>query len=324
MITTFRHEVTANGFDFGVMKSGMQKYIRRGEVDKALRCVEEMDRFAEMGQPGERLRTNMIHRLQIIFLEDIGIGNYHLWKYMCQMISDLFEERTKPNRDRTKEISTIKQIVHHLCYSRKIRAANFMNSLCTLTAEDIQILAPCGYADCIPDGLSINIYLSLLDEHMASKSWKSILVLKRCFAECMKCKKHFTLLESLMEKYVSLKWCKLWKKDLLHLAEGYCLYFVPLAYYLYGTEPLQLIEDMDELDGVWPCRGPFEIDDFVLDKHVKSTYVKNGSTSYFATESSKVFPEIDRLPPEMKKIYIWARCGKTRELTNDILLSSGC
>lgn len=69
MITTFRHEVTANGFDFGCMKSGAQKYIRRGNEDKALRCVEEMDRFAEIGHAGERLRTNMLHRLQIIFLE---------------------------------------------------------------------------------------------------------------------------------------------------------------------------------------------------------------------------------------------------------------
>lgn len=56
-----------------------------------------------------------------------------------------------------------------------------------------------------------------------------------------------------------------------------------------------------------------------MDKHVKNAYAKNKTTTYFVQESSRVIPEIFRIPPEMKKIYTWARCGKTSTALNDIL-----
>jgi hypothetical protein len=306
----FRNEVTVNGYDFGVMKSGLQKYIRRGNEEKALRCVEEMDRFAEVGNEGERLRTNMLHRLQIIFLEDISIGNYYLWENMCEWLKILFDERKKMTRDRVKEVKTLELVVRNLCKSKKTRAASFMNSLCSLTAEDVVLLATTGYAELIDETKSLEDCLSEFDELMAQKSWKSILLLKRIFVICVESSKKMVLLEDLMEKYVSLKWCKLWKKDLLKLSEGFCLYFVPLGKYLYGSEELQLDLDCAEFEGIWPKLGPFTIDDYVLDKHVKSKHVKHKGTTYFAIESSMVSPEVFRVPGIMKEIYVWVRCGK--------------
>ena len=137
MITKFRCEKSANGFDMSTLKSALQKYIRRGNEDMALRSMEELDRFAEVEDgSGERLRTNMLHRLQIIFLEDIGLGNYHLWKKMCEWMDILFEERKKPNRNRVVEIQTLELIVRNLCKSKKIRACSFMNSLTQLMIDD--------------------------------------------------------------------------------------------------------------------------------------------------------------------------------------------
>ena len=70
METKYHCEKSANGFDMSTLKSAIQKYIRRGNEDMALRSLEEIDRFAEVeDRSGERLRTNMLHRLQIIFLE---------------------------------------------------------------------------------------------------------------------------------------------------------------------------------------------------------------------------------------------------------------
>jgi len=82
MISTFRNESTSHGWRLDEMKSGMQKYIRRGNQEKALYCVYQIDIFADLGKVGERIRTNMIHRLMIIFIEDVGLGNYKLWKYL--------------------------------------------------------------------------------------------------------------------------------------------------------------------------------------------------------------------------------------------------
>jgi hypothetical protein len=43
--TKFRHQITWNGYNADIMKSGLQKYIRRGMIDKALYCAGELDLF---------------------------------------------------------------------------------------------------------------------------------------------------------------------------------------------------------------------------------------------------------------------------------------
>ena len=39
MDSNFRNPKTLNQFDVSLMKSGIQKYIRRGETEKALYCL---------------------------------------------------------------------------------------------------------------------------------------------------------------------------------------------------------------------------------------------------------------------------------------------
>jgi hypothetical protein len=63
------------------IRSGLQKYIRLGNVEMAVRCAVEFDRFFELGIEGEPIRTNMINRLAIIAMEDIGPANPRLLVY---------------------------------------------------------------------------------------------------------------------------------------------------------------------------------------------------------------------------------------------------
>ena len=325
MNAKFRCETTACGYDFSVVKSGIQKYIRRGIEDKALKCAEEMDRFAELGTPGERLRTNMIHRLQIIFLEDIGLGNYYLWKKMCEWINILLDERKKESRNRQKEVEVIELIVRNLCRSKKTRAGSFMNALCNLDDNDIECLKYSGYAEKLEVLSSFDEYMNKLSMLLPSKNWRCILYVRKLFDMCMEEKKRFKLLEMLLENYVSLNECKMWKKDLLNLKEGFLLYIIPLGKYLFGCEELQLYEDcvtpINVGNGLWPCLGKFDIDDYVLDKHVKNKDSKNKDIEYFAKESSKVIPEVFIVPENMKKIYLWIRCGKNKEELNKLFNS---
>lgn len=71
----FRKERSAGGFKITPLKSGLQKYIRRGMVDKARACLAELLTIATA--PGgsnadrKRVMTNLRHRLQIIYLEDV-------------------------------------------------------------------------------------------------------------------------------------------------------------------------------------------------------------------------------------------------------------
>ena len=109
MSTVYRSIASINGHSLDELKSGMQlddrqwrssaaaqalqKYIRRGEEQKALLCMAEMDLFAH-AQGGETVRTNMLHRLMIIYLEDVGPADVSMWKGMSDRMERLFELRT--------------------------------------------------------------------------------------------------------------------------------------------------------------------------------------------------------------------------------------
>ena len=67
---------TYSGLDIDICKSGVQKYIRRGIVSKALMCAFELYRMEEVG--GRSLQTNLYNRLAVIVAEDVGIPNLPL------------------------------------------------------------------------------------------------------------------------------------------------------------------------------------------------------------------------------------------------------
>jgi hypothetical protein len=346
MNATFRNETTASGYNFSVVKSGLQKYIRRGMEEKALKCAEEIDRFAELGKSGERLRTNMIHRLQIIFLEDIGLGNYELWKPMESWIRALLQERTKPDgmRNRAKEIELLECIVRSLCRSNKTRAGSYMNAICTLSSDDIlsfiseikillskselqELIALEPHLRVLNQGpVNMACWFQTLDRLLPSKDWACILYVRKIIEYCLKNdKKRLRQLEQLLGKYISLTECLLWKKDLIGLKESFLLYLLPLGKYLFGTRGLDA-GDMDSRDtvvkadtefplpvepafrGVWPCDPSVCIDDdFVFDKHVNRRHVLHKDMEYFAHVSSIVIPEVFIVPDIMKSIYVWLR-----------------
>jgi hypothetical protein len=82
------------------MKSALQKYIRRCDPVKAIYAAAELDLFAfakdDNDKPnGEGIRTNFIHRLMVIFMEDVfSLG---LWSEIDTLIFQLLslrEQRT--------------------------------------------------------------------------------------------------------------------------------------------------------------------------------------------------------------------------------------
>lgn len=90
METEYLAEKTFDNLRVDVVKSGLQKYIRRSNLPKALYCAKQLDLFANVPEfKGEKIRTNMIHRLMIIFLEDIGIGGLHLWQEIDHCVTIL-------------------------------------------------------------------------------------------------------------------------------------------------------------------------------------------------------------------------------------------
>jgi len=64
---------TYSGYTVDVMKSGLQKYIRRGMLEKALTCGIELYRMAEVG--ATNIVSNLYNRIAVISAEDIGPAN---------------------------------------------------------------------------------------------------------------------------------------------------------------------------------------------------------------------------------------------------------
>lgn len=81
--------VTYSGITVDVAKSGLQKHIRRGEVDDALKFAYELYRFNELG--AKAIVTNLYNRLAIIAVEDIGPANVPLVLKVLEMKEPLYD-----------------------------------------------------------------------------------------------------------------------------------------------------------------------------------------------------------------------------------------
>ena len=97
----FRVKKTKNGYDFSKLLSALQKYIRRSECEKAIKCAIEADTFLELEIANEEvfelfkketntyqdklltdlhkivkgIRTNFINRLIVIMSEEVNIND---------------------------------------------------------------------------------------------------------------------------------------------------------------------------------------------------------------------------------------------------------
>lgn len=96
LYTRYRLEKSFFGYNISVLKSAIQKYARRAEVNKGLWCLVEMDLFSLLEWDGaalnaylrkypkelvantqsaaKRIRTNMVNRLVVMMSEEVSIS----------------------------------------------------------------------------------------------------------------------------------------------------------------------------------------------------------------------------------------------------------
>lgn len=322
MITKFHNERSAAGLRLDELKSALQKYVRRGEEVKALRVAEELDRFAEVEDgSGERIRSNFIHRMQVIYLEDVGLGNFALWPRMTRWIADLEKERKRGDmRDRKKETRTVKRIVMHMCRSKKVRIGSYLGSLAFLRAGAAAAqkkVAGRRYEGKLASSEELRGSLSELRERFrqtmegdmtpkseALGSALLKLIVKRGGLGPKERKETFRVLSAVLP-YIDC--AEAWVRDIGHLREAYQLVFQPLAAKLYGAPAEQYWSDSAlEIDGedggVWAGGEMFKLDEYVYDKHVRGG-INAKIPGYFVQISSLVVPELTTMPIDLKWVY---------------------
>eukprot|EP01137_Pigoraptor_chileana_P021988 Opistho-2@86382 len=163
----FRREKSWNNFKPDILKSGLQKYIRRGVTEKAIYCAGELDLFKESPERGETVRTNFIHRLMVIYLEDVGVGALGLWPHIDTDITFLLEERKKVGNARNKgaEECAVMRLTRLLCAAPKARACSHARALTNRDPLTLQIAG-----DSFPDVFNMHGELTVADSSARSSS----------------------------------------------------------------------------------------------------------------------------------------------------------
>lgn len=294
MQTTYRNEKSVNGYSLDVLKSALQKYIRRGETIKALYVAGELDMFADAGHSGERIRTNFIHRLMIIFLEDISLANYGLWKKVDGMF-DLLLNRGL-DRNRTLEIQMIQTIVVWLCKSQKIRLISHLNSISCFNTLMI--------------GTPLEDFHSNLDSNhergfckaMMNKSPKAFIYAKTL---CDASNGHVIV------EYLNNDLIKKWWKE-IKTKEQYCIVFVEIAHIIFGNleNENENENENDLITGSWCNNYTLEIDEYVMDRHTKHG---NRSLEYFVNVGAHVENEYDIKIYDFKDVYVNYKLNKHKK-----------
>lgn len=121
--------ISMNGIETDVLKSALQKYIRRGNLDKSIWCILEMDLFSEIlfrENDEKKIKmiksflTNMANRLIIISIEDVGIGNPALPLYINEKLS-IWEKARHSISNAHERRKALVDVVIALVESRKSR-----------------------------------------------------------------------------------------------------------------------------------------------------------------------------------------------------------
>ncbi len=129
--TVYRCAKSPLGYAFDNLKSALQKYIRRGEVDNAIFVANELYAFRLL-EGGKPFYTNFINRIKVITLEDIGIANPKI----VIMIDSLLDELSDNEPSLLVNWNIIHKIIATLCNSLHYRFYSHLGTHVRGLSED--------------------------------------------------------------------------------------------------------------------------------------------------------------------------------------------
>lgn len=122
--TKFRQQ-SVNGISFSVLKSALQKYVRRGEYEKGMITLGYLSAFNEDDREGLSVRTNTINRLIVMMSEEVSLHELELPK----MMYDLYQKWLKCRQDIDRSSAIWMEMFHLLCLSRKCRVISDLKTV---------------------------------------------------------------------------------------------------------------------------------------------------------------------------------------------------
>jgi len=331
-------DVTLHGMEFDILKSALQKYIRRGECEKAIWSAIELDwyRLLELNENEFQLayqkqwgidsdklkseishakanRTNLINRLRVIVVEDIGMANPLLPIQADKLLSEWESGR--------QSMRAIVNLTELLCRSPKSRFLSDLKGVYFLQpmpknpqAEEINklirgvlgIKMPAGDGNSLEDNFSVALDKKSLDVFY----WVRMLYLRensldglvKWIQNYIKNHTHITHVQ-IQAIDILFKWYK----KMSHQEKPLYLYEAILII-LYHDWPMTVppIPDLDTIDLYNKQRKsePIQLEDYIFDIHTKKGRITEQNLyRKFAFEGSYVVNQDPRSWNELFRIY---------------------
>jgi len=311
-----------SGLSLDVLKSALQKYVRRCVIDKALQAAYELYSFGSVG--GEAAVTNLYNRLAIISAEDIGIANVGLIVSVLKLIL---------SKNRNAEV--LGAIVLALCKEKKTRIASHVHyyyvtsGLCLRDEEEEEEEEK---EEFLPSDVAVK-YLN--DEQISFLESFVKCVIKKNLKAAHYAFKFFNSVENLKIPFVKITSSrKISKADIILLHElsklnglgslnetfiesyftfnekrvFFYMMLLPCFYEVTDTYEYDLVRMgeyiKEDLQPFIKCEVELKVDDYVIDKHTAEGKRRGSNTKKFVTEGAKVENQDFRYYDErLAKIY---------------------
>lgn len=323
----YRKVISYHGYTQSLLVSALQKYIRRGESEKASWCALELLRFATLLEPAvfqaycrlypdrnpwlsnretgkhpphpksliQGVLTNLKNRLLVIAVEDVGIGQPGI----VHVITGLLAEWETSSRRDTGKILTA---VHLLAAAPKLRLLSDLKSVYHL---------PPYYGKSSAEEERIQVYIGHLRAHYAILEESGTETIEtpnssifywvaRHSGEIKKNHAIWAVLKPRFPPELYPEWAALKK-----LYESTKLKETPLFLYqaiVLSILPVKLMPMRLESPAPVSIDVRLDIDDFCNDKHVQ----QSGETSVtrFALEGALCANELPHVYPGLRDLYI--------------------
>lgn len=115
----FSDITTPNGYPCDIMVSAVQKFVRRGETEKAVQAAYEL--YLQ----GEEMTEYLWKRLMVISVEDVGMGN----PMAAVVVNNLYEMSKHLNYPSGDYAMMFVQAIRYMCSSDKERGTCNLNSV---------------------------------------------------------------------------------------------------------------------------------------------------------------------------------------------------
>ena len=286
----YRNERSLNNFTLDVLKSALQKYIRRAMEDQALFAGVELLMFGAV-DGGARIVTNFIHRLQVIYLEDVGIAAINLWEYIDSKIDimkarDLIIGDCKSLSGQAPSGQAMIDIICALSECMHNRLPSHLSAI-SKYSNTTSLFEGLPAASAIAKDLTMGLVEALKTRNICAA------ILARQFMEDEGRK--ITELWKILDDFgVDTALGKKWYRDLKGLKEVFLVYTTPILAYCGLANPLEnniiITRDWTDVFKV-NFTSSIDFDDYIYDMHTRHGRMRGLGIKDFATEGSQVANE---------------------------------